>query len=76
MQAPASTRARSSAASPPRQATDETASASGCARSSAQPVALGLIVCPLGVRQELIRDAAMLGIRLVFIRSASEIVDG
>jgi DNA methylase/Helicase conserved C-terminal domain len=36
----------------------------------------GLIVCPLGVRQELIRDAAMLGIRLVFIRSASEIVDG
>lgn len=37
---------------------------------------LGLIVCPLGVRQELIRDAAMLGIRLVFIRSASEIVDG
>jgi len=37
---------------------------------------LGLIVCPLGVRQELIRDAAMLGIRLVFIRSVSEIVDG
>jgi len=37
---------------------------------------LGLIVCPLGVRQELIRDAAMLGMRLVFIRSASEIVDG
>lgn len=37
---------------------------------------LGLIVCPLGVRQELIRDAAMLGIRLVFIRSASEIVNG
>jgi hypothetical protein len=37
---------------------------------------LGLIVCPLGVRQELIRDAAMLGIRLVFIRSASEIIDG
>jgi DNA methylase len=37
---------------------------------------LGLIVCPLGVRQELIRDAAMLGIRLVFIRSASEIVEG
>ena len=37
---------------------------------------LGLIVCPLGVRQELIRDAAMLGVRLVFIRSASEIVDG
>lgn len=37
---------------------------------------LGLIVCPLGVRQELIRDAAMLGMRLVFIRSAAEITDG
>ena len=37
---------------------------------------IGLIVCPLGVRQELIRDAAMLGIKLVFIRSAAEIVDG
>ncbi len=37
---------------------------------------LGLIVCPLGVRQELIRDAAMLGIELVFIRSAAEIVPG
>lgn len=37
---------------------------------------LGLIVCPLGVRQELIRDAAMLGITLVFIRSAAEILDG
>ena len=37
---------------------------------------LGLIVCPLGVRQELIRDAAMLGVRLVFIRSAAEIVEG
>jgi len=37
---------------------------------------LGLIVCPLGVRQELIRDAAMLGLRLVFIRSVEEIVDG
>ncbi|MCC2632140.1 MAG: methylase [Ramlibacter sp.] len=36
----------------------------------------GLIVCPLGVRQELVRDAAMLGMRLVFIRSAAEIVDG
>ncbi len=36
----------------------------------------GLIVCPLGVRQELIRDAQMLGMRLVFIRSASEIVEG
>jgi hypothetical protein len=37
---------------------------------------LGLVVCPLGVRQELIRDAAMLGIKLIFIRSAAEIVDG
>ena len=37
---------------------------------------LGLIVCPLGVRQELIRDAAMLGVKLQFIRSASEIVEG
>jgi DNA modification methylase len=32
----------------------------------------GLIVCPLGVRQELIRDALMLGIELRFIRSAAE----
>ena len=37
---------------------------------------IGLIVCPLGVRQELVRDAAMLGVKLQFIRSASEIVDG
>jgi DNA modification methylase len=37
---------------------------------------IGLIVCPLGVRQELIRDAKMLGIELRFIRSAAEIVDG
>lgn len=37
---------------------------------------LGLIVCPLGVRQELIRDAAKLGMELVFIRSAAEMVDG
>lgn len=34
---------------------------------------IGLTVCPLGVRQELIRDAAMLGMTLKFIRSASEI---
>ncbi|MDR5824725.1 DNA methyltransferase [Caballeronia sp. LZ043] len=33
----------------------------------------GLIVCPLGVRQELIRDAKMLGVDLRFIRNASEI---
>lgn len=37
---------------------------------------IGLVICPLGVRQELIRDAAMLGIKLVFIRSASEMVEG
>ncbi|RKR46283.1 DNA methyltransferase [Paraburkholderia sp. BL17N1] len=37
---------------------------------------IGLIVCPLGVRQELIRDALMLGIDLRFIRSASEISEG
>ena len=37
---------------------------------------LGLIVCPLGVRQELIRDAAMVGVKLVFIRSVDEIVEG
>ena len=33
----------------------------------------GLIVCPLGVRQELIRDAAMVGLTLRFIRSESEV---
>jgi hypothetical protein len=35
-----------------------------------------LIVCPLGVRQELIRDGAMLGMELRFIRSAAEIQRG
>lgn len=35
-----------------------------------------LIVCPLGVRQELIRDAAMLGIELRFIRRAEEMQAG
>jgi SAM-dependent methyltransferase len=35
-----------------------------------------LIVCPLGVRLELIRDAAMLGIELRFIRSADEMTAG
>ena len=33
----------------------------------------GLIVCPLGVRQELIRDAKMLGLDLRFIRNDAEI---
>lgn len=37
------------------------------------PAALGLIVIPLGVRQEFIRDAAMLGITVKFIRRAEEI---
>jgi len=36
----------------------------------------GLIVCPLGVRHELIRDAALLGMELHFIRRNSEITDG
>jgi hypothetical protein len=35
----------------------------------------GLIVCPLGVRGEFIRDAAMLGVTAKFIRTASE-MDG
>jgi DNA modification methylase len=33
----------------------------------------GLIICPLGVRQELIRDAAMVGVELRFIRTMAEI---
>jgi len=36
----------------------------------------GLIVCPLGVRHELIRDAAMLGMDLHFIRRADDMTDG
>lgn len=36
----------------------------------------GLVVCPLGVRQELIRDAAKLGIDLQFIRTADEMRAG
>jgi hypothetical protein len=34
---------------------------------------IGLIIAPLGVRQELMRDARMLGYELQFIKSASEI---
>ncbi|WP_297105202.1 DNA methyltransferase [uncultured Devosia sp.] len=34
---------------------------------------MGLIICPLGVRQEFKRDAAMLGIETRFIRSAEEL---
>lgn len=37
--------------------------------------AMGLIVIPLGVRQEFLRDAAMLGIRVKFIRRAEEADD-
>jgi SNF2 family DNA or RNA helicase len=33
----------------------------------------GLIVLPLGVRQEFIRDAAMLGLRVTFVRSIEEV---
>ena len=33
---------------------------------------MGLIVIPLGVRQEFVRDAAMLGMRIKFIRSLDE----
>ena len=33
----------------------------------------GLIICPLGVRQELIRDADMVGVELRFIRTMAEI---
>ena len=36
---------------------------------------MGLIVIPLGVRQEFIRDAAMLGIRVKFIRRIEEATD-
>lgn len=32
----------------------------------------GLIVCPLGVRQEFVRDAAMLGMTVTFIRTAAD----
>lgn len=35
----------------------------------------GLIICPLGVRQEFARDASMLGIDVTFIRTADE-MDG
>ena len=36
---------------------------------------MGLIVIPLGVRQEFVRDAAMLGMRIKFIRSLDEADD-
>jgi len=34
---------------------------------------MGLIVCPLGVRQEFVRDAAMLGLTVKFIRTSGEL---
>lgn len=34
---------------------------------------MGLIICPLGVRQEFTRDAAMLGQSVKFIRTAAEL---
>lgn len=37
-----------------------------------EPEALGLVVAPLGVRQEFMRDAATLGILLAFVRSIEE----
>ncbi len=43
-----------------------------CSLDGCDPDALGLIVAPLGVRQEFRRDAATLGIRLEFIRSIEE----
>lgn len=36
---------------------------------------LGLIVIPLGVRQEFVRDAAMLGVTVQFIRSSADATD-
>lgn len=36
----------------------------------------GLVVLPLGVRQEFFRDAAMLGIPVRFVRSLLEVADG
>ncbi len=36
---------------------------------------MGLIVIPLGVRQEFIRDAAMLGITVTFVRRIEECTD-
>lgn len=37
---------------------------------------LGLIVCPLGVRQEFKRDAEMLGIKTRFVRRTEEVISG
>ena len=39
------------------------------------PGSSALIVCPLGVRQEFVRDAKMLGIKVRFIRSTDELLE-
>lgn len=41
----------------------------------AEALAYGLIVCPLGVRREFMRDAALLGIEILFVQSDEEIED-
>ena len=46
----------------------------GRAPRTLPPGVRGLIVCPLGVRQEFIRDAKMLGISVRFIRSTDELL--
>lgn len=47
---------------------------SGRARTN-PPGVRGLIVCPLGVRQEFLRDAQMLGLEARFIRSTDELLE-
>ena len=42
-------------------------------RDQGQGSARGLIVCPLGVRQEFVRDGRMLGLTVKFVRSLGEI---
>jgi len=39
------------------------------------PARRALIVCPLGVRQEFVRDAAMLGIPVAFVRRTEEVAE-
>ncbi len=41
-----------------------------------QAAGRGLIVCPLGVRQEFMRDAAKLGIPVKFVRTTAEVAAG
>jgi SNF2 family DNA or RNA helicase len=40
-----------------------------------RPSQRGLIICPLGVRQEFKRDAAMLGIPIAFVRRTDEVAE-